>query len=102
MIPGCATSSEVMQALSHGYDHLKFFPAEINGGVKALKAISAPLPQVRFCPTGGIGPDNIRDYLALSCVATIGGSWMLPADLVASRNWAEISRLAAEAVAMAS
>ncbi|KEI72521.1 bifunctional 4-hydroxy-2-oxoglutarate aldolase/2-dehydro-3-deoxy-phosphogluconate aldolase [Endozoicomonas elysicola] len=102
LIPGCATPSEVMQALSHGYDHLKFFPAEVNGGVKALKAISAPLPQVRFCPTGGIGPDNIKEYLALSCVATIGGSWMLPADVVAARNWPEISRLAAEAVALVS
>ena len=102
LIPGCATPSEVMQALSLDYDHLKFFPAEVNGGVKALKAISAPLPQVRFCPTGGIGPDNLKDYLSLSYVATIGGSWMVPQDLVVSRNWKAITRLAAEAVAMTS
>lgn len=101
LIPGCATPSEAMQALSHGYDHLKFFPAEVNVGVKVLKAISAPLPQVRFCPTGGSGL-IIKEYLALSCVATMGGSRMLPADIVAARNWSEISRLAAEAVALLS
>ncbi|MGI9283080.1 MAG: bifunctional 4-hydroxy-2-oxoglutarate aldolase/2-dehydro-3-deoxy-phosphogluconate aldolase [Endozoicomonas sp.] len=100
LIPGCATPSEVMTALAHGYDHLKFFPAEVNGGVKALKAISAPLPQVRFCPTGGISPANMNDYLALNCVATIGGSWMLPADLVKAGNWQAITQLSAEAIAL--
>ncbi|KEQ16993.1 bifunctional 4-hydroxy-2-oxoglutarate aldolase/2-dehydro-3-deoxy-phosphogluconate aldolase [Endozoicomonas numazuensis] len=101
LIPGCATPSEVMTALAHGYDHLKFFPAEVNGGVKALKAISAPLPQIRFCPTGGISPVNMNDYLALACVATIGGSWMLPADLIKAGDWSSITQLSAEAVAMA-
>ena len=100
LIPGVATPSEVMQALEAGYDHLKFFPAEANGGTKALSAIAAPLPQVRFCPTGGIGPKNVADYLALKCVATVGGSWMLPADAVKSGNWEEVTRLSREAVEM--
>ena len=100
LIPGVATPSEVMQALEAGYDHLKFFPAEANGGTKALAAIAAPLPQVKFCPTGGIGPKNVADYLALTCVATVGGSWMLPADAVKSRNWEEVTRLSREAVEM--
>ncbi|AHE47727.1 multifunctional 2-keto-3-deoxygluconate 6-phosphate aldolase and 2-keto-4-hydroxyglutarate aldolase and oxaloacetate decarboxylase [Aeromonas hydrophila 4AK4] len=100
LIPGVATPSEVMQALEAGYDHLKFFPAEANGGTKALAAIAAPLPQVKFCPTGGIGPKNVTDYLALKCVATVGGSWMLPADAVKSGNWEEVTRLSREAVEM--
>ncbi|MFQ2470188.1 bifunctional 4-hydroxy-2-oxoglutarate aldolase/2-dehydro-3-deoxy-phosphogluconate aldolase [Aeromonas caviae] len=98
LIPGVATPSEVMQALEAGYDHLKFFPAEANGGTKALSAIAAPLPQVKFCPTGGIGPKNVADYLALKCVATVGGSWMLPADAVKSGNWEEVTRFSREAV----
>jgi 2-dehydro-3-deoxyphosphogluconate aldolase/(4S)-4-hydroxy-2-oxoglutarate aldolase len=101
LIPGCATPSEVMTALACGYDHLKFFPAEVNGGVKALKAISASLPQIRFCPTGGISPSNMKDYLALNCVATVGGSWMLPAALINVGNWQEITRLSAEAIGLA-
>ncbi|UBO73799.1 bifunctional 4-hydroxy-2-oxoglutarate aldolase/2-dehydro-3-deoxy-phosphogluconate aldolase [Aeromonas rivuli] len=100
LIPGVATASEVMQALEAGYDHLKFFPAEANGGTKALAAIAAPLPQIRFCPTGGIGPHNVADYLALKYVATVGGSWMLPAEALKSGNWAEVTRLSREAVAL--
>lgn len=88
-----------MQALELGYDHLKFFPAEANGGAPALKAISAPLSQVRFCPTGGISPANLADYLALSCVATVGGSWMLPGKPVNAGEWATVTALTAEAVA---
>ncbi len=72
LIPGVATPSEIITALELGYDHLKFFPAEINGGAKALKAIAAPLPQVQFCPTGGVNPDNAGSYLSLDCVATVG------------------------------
>ncbi|MEW7866766.1 bifunctional 4-hydroxy-2-oxoglutarate aldolase/2-dehydro-3-deoxy-phosphogluconate aldolase [Aeromonas diversa] len=100
LIPGVATPSEVMQALEAGYDHLKFFPAEANGGTKALAAIAAPLPQVRFCPTGGVGPKNVADYLALKCVATVGGSWMLPADVIQAGDWDEVTRLSREAVAL--
>lgn len=101
LIPGVSTPSEIMQALELGYTHLKFFPAEANGGAPALKAISAPLPLVRFCPTGGIGPKNLADYLALKCVATVGGSWMLPADKLAAGDWTavtELSRLAVEQI----
>ena len=98
LIPGTATPSEMMQALELGYDHLKFFPAEANGGAKALSAISAPLPQLTFCPTGGISTKNVADYLALNCVATVGGSWMLPADAIAEKNWTKITELSQSAV----
>ena len=98
LIPGVATPSEIMTAYSLGYDHLKFFPAEANGGASALKAISAPLPQIRFCPTGGISPKNVHDYLALSCVGTVGGSWMLPADALKQDDWQRVTQLSKEAV----
>lgn len=102
LIPGVATPSEVMRALELGYDHLKFFPADSFGGAKALKAIAAPLPQVQFCPTGGISPSNIDQYTSLSCVATVGGSWMLPVDLIAKGDWDGITALAKKAVELAS
>lgn len=98
LIPGVATPSEIMTAYSMGYDHLKFFPAEANGGAPALKAISAPLPQIRFCPTGGISPKNVNEYLALSCVGTVGGSWMLPADALKQGDWQRVTQLSKEAV----
>lgn len=98
LIPGVATPSEIMTAYSLGYDHLKFFPAEANGGAPALKAISAPLPQIQFCPTGGISPKNVHDYLALSCVGTVGGSWMLPADALKQGDWQRVTQLSKEAV----
>lgn len=100
LIPGVATPSEIISALELGYDHLKFFPAEANGGAAALKAIAGPLPQVRFCPTGGISPDNVAEYMALSCVATVGGSWMLPNDAIAAGNWDKVTELAKQAVAL--
>ena len=75
-----------------GYDHLKFFPAEANGGTNALSAIAAPPPQVKFCPTGGIGPKNVADYLALKWWPP-SAAWMLPADAVKSGNWEEVTRL---------
>ncbi|KGQ70240.1 keto-deoxy-phosphogluconate aldolase [Chelonobacter oris] len=99
LMPGTSTPSEMMTALELGYDHLKFFPAEANGGASALKAISAPLPQLTFCPTGGIGLKNVAQYLALDCVATVGGSWMLPNEAIAAGNWEEVTRLSKEAVA---
>ncbi|MBE2897306.1 bifunctional 4-hydroxy-2-oxoglutarate aldolase/2-dehydro-3-deoxy-phosphogluconate aldolase [Pasteurellaceae bacterium TAE3-ERU1] len=98
MMPGTATPSEMMTALELGFDHLKFFPAEANGGAPVLKAIAAPLPQLSFCPTGGISPKNVANYLALSCVKTVGGSWMIPNDAVAAGNWDEVTRLSREAV----
>lgn len=99
LIPGTVTPSEMMAALELGYDHLKFFPAEANGGALALKAISAPLPQLRFCPTGGISQKNVAEYLALDCVATVGGSWIVPNEAVAAGNWQEVTRLTQDALA---
>ena len=97
LLPGAVTASEVMAALDEGYRFLKFFPAGTSGGAAALKALSAPLPEARFCPTGGVGPDNACDYLALPNVACVGGSWVVPKDAVASGDWARVEALAREA-----
>lgn len=94
LLPGAATASEAMRLLGRGYDMLKFFPAEASGGAPALKAIGAPLPQITFCPTGGISPANAQSYLSLGNVLCAGGSWVAPADLVAARKWDEIETLA--------
>ncbi|EHA1081031.1 bifunctional 4-hydroxy-2-oxoglutarate aldolase/2-dehydro-3-deoxy-phosphogluconate aldolase [Photobacterium damselae] len=102
LIPGVATPSEIMQALELGYDHLKFFPAEAYGGAQTLKAISAPLPQVTFCPTGGINTANVIEYKTVKSVATIGGSWMLPKDLIAQGQWEDVTKLTKEAVTLLS
>ncbi|MFO6298594.1 bifunctional 4-hydroxy-2-oxoglutarate aldolase/2-dehydro-3-deoxy-phosphogluconate aldolase [Rahnella selenatireducens] len=99
LIPGISTVSELMLGLDHGLREFKFFPAEANGGVKALQAIGGPFPQVRFCPTGGISPANYRDYLALKSVLCIGGSWLVPADALESGDYTRITQLAKEAVA---
>lgn len=99
LIPGICTVSELMMGLDAGLREFKFFPAEANGGVKALQAIAGPFPQVRFCPTGGISPANYRDYLALKSVLCIGGSWLVPADALESGDYARITELAKEAVA---
>lgn len=98
LVPGTATPSDMMKALELGYDHLKFFPAEVNGGAVALKAISAALPQLRFCPTGGISEKNLAHYLALDCVVSVGGSWMLPNDAIAAKDWAKVTALTKQAV----
>lgn len=98
LIPGTATPSEMMQALEQGYSYVKFFPAEINGGAAALKAISAALPQLSFCPTGGVSPKNVANYVAVNCVKTVGGSWMIPNDAVAAGDWAKVTQLTKEAV----
>ena len=97
LLPGAATSTEVMRLLERGYTMQKFFPAEANGGAKALKAIGAPLPQVKFCPTGGIMLENAHDYLSLSNTICVGGSWVAPSGLVRAGDWAAITALAAEA-----
>ncbi len=97
LLPGAATATEVMALFEQGYDMLKFFPAEASGGVAALKAIGAPIPQVSFCPTGGVTAANARSYLSLSNVICAGGSWVAPAAAVAAGNWDEIRRLAADA-----
>lgn len=100
MLPGAATASEAMRLLARGYDALKFFPAEAAGGVAAIKGIGGPLPQISFCPTGGVNPRNAPDYLSLSNVMCAGGSWVAPADMVAAGSWDEIESLAAEAAGL--
>ena len=97
LLPGAATASEVMSLFEQGFDMLKFFPAEASGGAPALKAIGAPIPQVMFCPTGGVSPANARDYLSLPNVVCAGGSWVAPKQEVTNGNWAEITRLAQDA-----
>jgi 2-dehydro-3-deoxyphosphogluconate aldolase/(4S)-4-hydroxy-2-oxoglutarate aldolase len=100
LLPGAATSSEVMRLMERGYTVQKFFPAEANGGAPALKAIGAPLPQVKFCPTGGITPASAPTYLALSNTLCVGGSWVAPQNLIDARDWAAITDLAKQACAL--
>ena len=99
LIPGTSSTSDLMKGKDAGYTHMKFFPAEASGGVKAIKSISGPFPDVTFCPTGGIGPNNYNDYLALNNVKCVGGSWLAPDDAIESGDWARITQLAKEAVA---
>ncbi|MET7547199.1 bifunctional 4-hydroxy-2-oxoglutarate aldolase/2-dehydro-3-deoxy-phosphogluconate aldolase [Streptomyces sp. NPDC005479] len=99
-LPGVSTTSEVVALLERGVSEMKFFPAEAAGGTAYLKALSAPLPQARFCPTGGISLASAPTYLALPNVGCVGGSWMVPADAVAAKDWARVERLAAEAAAL--
>ncbi|WP_406705153.1 bifunctional 4-hydroxy-2-oxoglutarate aldolase/2-dehydro-3-deoxy-phosphogluconate aldolase [Sodalis sp.] len=99
LIPGISTVSELMLGMDYGLREFKFFPAEANGGVKALQAIAGPFSQVRFCPTGGISPANYRDYLALKSVLCIGGSWLVPNDALEQGDYARITQLAKDAVA---
>ena len=94
LLPGIASISELMIGLDHGYDCFKFFPAEANGGVKSLKAIGGPFPNVNFCPTGGISPQNFKEYLALPNVRCVGGSWLVPNDAVEAGDWKKITELA--------
>lgn len=96
-LPGAATPSEVMKLASHGFKFLKFFPAEAAGGTAMLKSIGAPLPQVTFCPTGGITLATAPNYLALSNVICVGGTWMLDKQLIANKDWQAIETLARQA-----
>lgn len=98
IIPGVATPSDLEQALEFGIEVVKFFPAEALGGVKMLQALSGPYHQLRFVPTGGIGPDNLRAYLALPQVLACGGSWMVKSELISGGRFDEITRLTREAV----
>jgi 2-dehydro-3-deoxyphosphogluconate aldolase/(4S)-4-hydroxy-2-oxoglutarate aldolase len=100
LLPGAATASEAMALLEKGYDMLKFFPAEASGGAPALKAIGAPLPQITFCPTGGVSPSNALDYLSLSNVVCAGGSWVAPKQMVQNGDWSGIETLAREAASL--
>ena len=99
LIPGISSISELMDAIDYGYDHLKFFPAEASGGVKAIQSIGGPFPDIKFCPTGGINLNNVNDYLALNNVACCGGSWLVTDKIVKEQNWREITKLAKSALA---
>lgn len=93
LLPGAATATEAMWLLEQGYERLKFFPAE-GIGLTHLKALASPLPRLKFCPTGGIGPDQAARWLALPNVVCVGGSWLAPADAVAAGDWERIEKLA--------
>ena len=100
VLPGCATVSEAMALAGRGFKVLKFFPAEASGGVAWLKSVAAPLPDLKFCPTGGIDAKNIAAYLACPNVLAVGGSWVAPKDAIASGDFTRITRLAREASAL--
>ena len=97
LLPGVATGSEIMMAQEDGYTELKFFPAMQAGGPAMLKAWGGPFFDVRFCPTGGVTPQNASEFLSLSNVACVGGSWLVPADALAKGDWSRIEQLAREA-----
>ncbi|MFI1100103.1 bifunctional 4-hydroxy-2-oxoglutarate aldolase/2-dehydro-3-deoxy-phosphogluconate aldolase [Streptomyces melanogenes] len=99
-LPGVATASEVVALLERGIREMKFFPAEAAGGTAYLKSLAGPLPGARFCPTGGISLASAPDYLALPNVGCVGGTWMLPPDAVAARDWGRVEALAREAAGL--
>ncbi len=98
-LPGVFTPSEALTARDEGFDRLKLFPAQQAGGIGMLKAFLSPIPELKFCPTGGVSPENFRDFLALPNVICVGGSWVAPADAVKAKDWARITSLATEAAA---
>ncbi|MGP3926339.1 bifunctional 4-hydroxy-2-oxoglutarate aldolase/2-dehydro-3-deoxy-phosphogluconate aldolase [Streptomyces sp. 8N616] len=99
-LPGVSTTSEVVALLERGVTEMKFFPAEAAGGTAYLKSLSSPLPQARFCPTGGIGALSAPSYLALPNVGCVGGTWMLPPDALRARDWGRVEQLAREAASL--
>ncbi|MFE7129431.1 bifunctional 4-hydroxy-2-oxoglutarate aldolase/2-dehydro-3-deoxy-phosphogluconate aldolase [Streptomyces sp. NPDC057638] len=101
-LPGVSTTSEVVALLERGVTEMKFFPAEAAGGTPYLKSLGGPLPQARFCPTGGISLASAPSYLALPNVGCVGGSWMLPSDAIAAKDWSRVQTLATEAAALRS
>ncbi|MCX4509391.1 bifunctional 4-hydroxy-2-oxoglutarate aldolase/2-dehydro-3-deoxy-phosphogluconate aldolase [Streptomyces sp. NBC_01619] len=96
-LPGVSTASEVVALLERGVTEMKFFPAEASGGTPYLTSLAGPLPQARFCPTGGISLASAPSYLALRNVGCVGGTWMLPPDALAARDWDRVESLAREA-----
>ncbi|MGI9390706.1 MAG: bifunctional 4-hydroxy-2-oxoglutarate aldolase/2-dehydro-3-deoxy-phosphogluconate aldolase, partial [Boseongicola sp.] len=100
LLPGSATASEALRLLERGYHVQKFFPAEASGGVLALKALAAPIPQVLYCPTGGVNLTSAPDYLALTNTICVGGSWVAPKDAVENYDWQRIEMLASEAASL--
>jgi 2-dehydro-3-deoxyphosphogluconate aldolase/(4S)-4-hydroxy-2-oxoglutarate aldolase len=101
LLPGIANPSQAMRLLEKGITEMKFFPAEAAGGIPMLKSIGAPIPQISFCPTGGVSQKNVKEYYNLSNVTCVGGSWMCAASLVDAEDWDEITRLSIEAIALA-
>ncbi|MFF5441244.1 bifunctional 4-hydroxy-2-oxoglutarate aldolase/2-dehydro-3-deoxy-phosphogluconate aldolase [Streptomyces achromogenes] len=99
-LPGVSTASEVVALLERGVREMKFFPAQAAGGTAYLRSLAGPLPQARFCPTGGIGPTTAPEYLSLPNVGCVGGSWMVPAEAVAARDWGRIEELARAAAGL--
>lgn len=99
VLPGAVTPSEIMTAQELGLEAVKFFPAGTYGGVQAIKALSAPFRTMQFIPTGGVSADNVGDYLALSCIPAVGGSWMVPADAVDAGDFDTVRELVRDAVA---
>ncbi|MFB4295660.1 bifunctional 4-hydroxy-2-oxoglutarate aldolase/2-dehydro-3-deoxy-phosphogluconate aldolase [Actinomadura sp. NTSP31] len=99
-LPGVSSASEAIALLEEGVTAMKFFPAEAAGGVPYLKALGGPLPQIRFCPTGGIRPGTAADYLALPNVGCVGGTWLTPSDAVGAGDWDRVRALAAEAAGL--
>lgn len=102
IVPGCVTPSEIMAALEMGITTVKFFPAGVYGGAKAIKALAAPFTGVQFVPTGGVSADNLGEYLSLGCVPAVGGSWMVPSATVDAGDFDQITRLTTQAVKAAS
>lgn len=102
LLPGVATVGEVMQVLERGLTAMKFFPAGPAGGPEYLAAIGAPIPQVQFCPTGGVSLGSAATYLALPNVSCVGGSWLTPRGAIENEDWQQITRLAREAAGLTS
>ncbi|MFQ6573425.1 bifunctional 4-hydroxy-2-oxoglutarate aldolase/2-dehydro-3-deoxy-phosphogluconate aldolase [Pseudomonas sp. UM16] len=100
LLPGISTPSELMMGYALGYRRFKLFPAEISGGVAAIKAFGGPFGDVRFCPTGGVNPSNVRSYMALPNVMCVGGTWMLDSGWIKHGEWSRISDCSAEALAL--
>lgn len=100
LLPGISTPSEIMMGYALGYRRFKLFPAEISGGVAAIKAFAGPFGDIRFCPTGGVNPGNVRNYMALPNVMCVGGTWMLDSNWIKNQDWARIEACSAEALAL--
>ena len=100
LLPGVATMSEMLMGYQRGFREFKFFPAEVSGGVNALKAFAGPFPDVRFCPTGGIKKETASDYLELDNVAAVGGSWLTPQDAIDDCDWDRVTAIAKESLAL--
>lgn len=101
IVPGCVTPSEIMAALEAGITTVKFFPAGVYGGAKAIKALAAPFTGVQFIPTGGVSADNLGDFLSLPYVPAVGGSWMVPVGSIDAGDFDDVTRLTAQAVSAA-